>query len=527
MKKIGFLTKLTIFLVLLNLVSCNESILDLSNPQTFTSENFFKTPGEISQSTNAIYVSFFHHSIGGYQWQEIWDVLGNESEPTASAYGSALEVGIIQMMLYQHSNNNATLNGLWKVWYKMILRANLTIAKSDEYIAANGENDLVTRSKGEAYFLRGFAYFNLANCWGKVPVRTSFDQSANVDAPLAKSVDDVWAVAISDFKMAETLLKYASDYPESEKGRATKGAAIAFLGKTYLYTKKYDLAETEFAKLDGKYSLLPASQFLWNFGQTNENNAESVFEFQSAVNGTSNIWSMFGDPEGQSSPGMNNAIPVLYAWNGSQGWGNWKFPPMHDTKFVYQDEAGANFIDPRGAATFYGGIAGAQTWCSQCGESPNRPFDTATTGFWYKKKTNRETLGTDNWGPEAGNNIRIMRYADVLLMRAECNIMLNNVPKAISFINTVRSRFGIFNYTASKYNATSALELLKKERFLEFTGEGSRFDDLRRWGILEKTLNPELKVLYNVEPVMAKHYHFPIPQGEIDSNQSIDNGEVY
>lgn len=120
-----------------------------------------------------------------------------------------------------------------------------------------------------------------------------------------------------------------------------------------------------------------------------------------------------------------------------------------------------------------------------------------------------------------------MRYADVLLMRAECNIMLNDVPKAISFINLVRSRFGIFNYTASKYNATTALELLKKERFLEFTGEGSRFDDVRRWGILEETLNPELKLLYGLEPVMAKHYYFPIPQGEIDSNNSIDNGAGY
>ncbi|MCK0134894.1 RagB/SusD family nutrient uptake outer membrane protein [Arenibacter sp. S6351L] len=506
-------------LFLLPLVSCDEEILDLNNPEQFTQATYFKTPEQIVQATNATYGSFFQFWIGSYQWPEIWDVLANETEATAGALGSYHEVSIIQMMGYQHNETNRTVENLWRMWYVMISRANLTIDTADAYLAENPSNDLVIRSRGEAYFLRGWAYFNLANYWGKVPIRLSFDQSENIDAPLANSVDEVWAVAENDLKEAQSVLKEVEDYGDTDLGRATKGSATGFLGKLYLTTGRYPEAEIELAKLEGHYDLLPAEGYLWNFGETNENNIESVFEFQSAYQEGDATTAMFTNVEGGPTPAMNNMQPQLHSWN---GWPNWKFSPTREQAFLYQDESGTDFIDPRGAETFYGGVAGDDTWCDMCAENPNRPYDFAALGYYYKKKGNKEVKpsesGASAGAAVSGNNIRQMRYADVLLMRAECALMQGDPSGCIDFINIVRRRFGIFEYTPSNYSEAQAFELLKREREVEFMGEGSRFNDLKRWGILEETLNPEFQVIYGTQPVAPSHYFFEIPQNELDTN---------
>jgi hypothetical protein len=87
-------------------------------------------------------------------------------------------------------------------------------------------------------------------------------------------------------------------------------------------------------------------------------------------------------------------------------------------------------------------------------------------------------------------------------------------------INQVRERIGAFKYLGS-YSKAQAFELLKRERQIEFMGEQVRFNDLKRWGILEETMNPELQAMFGIQPVTAKHYLWPIPQIEIDSNPGL------
>jgi hypothetical protein len=516
------LKKIGIFVFFfLTFSSCDEEILNLTNPSQFTLDTYFKTPGQIVQGTNAAYASFFQFRVGGYQWPEVWDVLGNETEATAGALGSGDEVPIIQMRAYQHNNFNDTIEFLWRMYYMMILRSNLVIDSADAYLAVNGTNDLVARSRGEAYFLRGWAYLNLAFYWGDVPIRLSFDQSNNIDAPLS-SASQVWSVAESDLKIAQSVLKDVTDYPASELGRATKGSATGLLGKLYLYNDRFTEAKIELAKLEGFYDLLPAKDYLWNFGEINENNIESVFEFQSFYVGQGGtITGPFVNPEGGAFPFLNTIMPQLHSWN---GWPNWKFQPEKTKVFIYEDESGNEFIDPRGAETFYGGVAGDNVWCDFCPENPNRPYDFQALQYYWKKKNNRETRPNET-GPGAGagasgNNIRIMRYADILLMMAESELRLGNPLGCIEYINRVRRRFGVFEYTAGNYSQNEIFELLKKERELELMGDGSRFNDLKRWGILEETLNPEFQKKYGTQPVNATHYFFPIPQREIDTNNA-------
>ncbi|MEO5997408.1 MAG: RagB/SusD family nutrient uptake outer membrane protein [Chitinophagaceae bacterium] len=511
-----FLTIKNIYLVVILIfvsTSCKKDILDFADPNSYNYANYFNTPDEIGKGANAIYVTFYHNNMMGFEWPEMFDVLANEAEPTLPALAN--EPAVSALWQYQYVNTNATLERFWKMLYKMVLRSNLVIDKSTDYIAKHGANKAVSLSSGEAHFLRGYAYSQLAFYWGRVPIRTSFDQSNNVNAARSKSVDEVWAVAESDFKMAQAALPESWD--AVNVGRATKGAATGFLGKLYLYNKKYAEAETQFATLNGKYSLLPGAQWADNFGETNKNNQESLFEVQFQWFDGNNTFGPLGNPEGSNNvPSTHTAHQQLYGWN---DWGNWFFPNRRAKDFVYADESALPYTDPRAKLTFYGGI-GATTWLNKSAEGSQLYPD--TIGYWYKKTLNKEYKKFED-NLKSSNNLRLLRYADVLLMRAECKLNTNDIPGAIGFINQVRTRIGAFTYLKS-YSQTQVLELLKRERQLEFMEEQSRYNDLKRWGILKETMNIETQANFGAPRVLDKHILFPIPLGEIDSNVGL--GEV-
>jgi hypothetical protein len=111
-----------------------------------------------------------------------------------------------------------------------------------------------------------------------------------------------------------------------------------------------------------------------------------------------------------------------------------------------------------------------------------------------------------------------MRYADVLLMRAESLILQDKVTEGIVFINQVRTRIGAILYM-NAYTQNQAFELLKRERQVELMGEMHRYNDIKRWGILKETMNIELEAMFGTQNVQDKHYLFPIPQLELDTNK--------
>jgi hypothetical protein len=499
--------------------ACNEDIMDYKDQNSYNSDTYFKTTAEIEKAVIAAYGSFYFNSMFGWKWMEVFDVLANEAEPLPPALSN--EADIIAMYTYQWNNTTNPIEGYWRLLYKMIMRSNLVIDKANAFINDNGDNEDISRYIGEVFFLRGWAYSQLAFYYGRVPLRLTYDQSGIEDAPRSATVQEVWDVAESDFKMAKDLLPEVSTYSPEELGRASKGSAIGFLGKLYLYNKEYSKAEAEFALLDGQYGLLPVNKWGENFDESNENNMESLFEVQFQWFAGNFIVPMFTDPEGNGVPGTGTAHTQLYTFGDVGGWDNWKFQTMRVNDFQYKDEIDNDYIDPRAALTFYGGI-GDSTILDNSAEGP-QPFDFAKLSYWYKKYTNLENERVAFL--ESGINVRLMRYADVLLMRAECKLLGDHdVPGCISFINQVRDRIGAFQYLGS-YSETQAFDLLKRERQLEFMGEQVRFNDLKRWGILEMTMNPELQILFGKQPVTAKHYLFPIPQLEVDSNPGLGSAE--
>lgn len=496
-------------------LSCNEDIMNFKDQNNYTTDAYFNTPEEIEKGTNAAYASFYFNSMFGWKWHEVLDCMANEVKILLPA--EVNEPDIYAMYKYQHNNTTNPVEGYWRLLYKMILRSNLVIYKAELYLKDKGENAVVTRSLGEAYFLRGWAYTQLAFYYGRVPLRTEYNQIGNEDAPRSATVKEVWDVAEGDFKMAKDLLPEVSTYLPKEKGRASKGSAIGFLGKLYLYNKEYAKAEAEFALLEGKYSLVPANRWYDNFTEKGENKEESLFEIQFQYFEGGWTGGMFEEPEGRNNLTATNTAHVqLYTWSAVGGWDNWAFQPMRVNDFKYKNEAGTDFVDPRAKLTFYGGIGDNTILDNSSGGS--QPYTYANTNpqiYYYKKYTMLEYEKSNSI--KSGVNTVLMRYADVLLMRAECKLESGDIPGCMAFINQVRKRIGAFEYM-NTYTKEQAFELLKRERQLELMGEQSRWNDLNRWGILEETINPELQILFGIQPITAKHYLWPIPQIEIDSN---------
>lgn len=502
----GFRT-VGITLLTVILASCDTSILDYPDPNSKTIDNYFKTPDEIEEGAIGIYSSFFYNNTFVWQTPEMFDGLANEFDGRPA---STSEFDIQALLRYQHNNVTGPITSYWRLLYRMILRSNLLLSKSQEYIEKHGTHETVTASMGDAYFLRGWAYSELAFHWGSVPLRVEYESQGHGNSPRVP-VQEVWGQAERDLRLAQQLLP--ETWSEEFLGRATKGSATGFLGKLLLYCKRYVEAEAELKTMEGKYGLLPGEDWDNNFGEDHENNQESVFEIQcSNIPGTNPLITVYIDPESPGNPGRQNGRPQLYSW---PDFANWAFQPRRVLDFTYADESGNQYDDPRAVLTFYGGI-GDQTWCDHCRDGAVT-FDFATYGYWYRKGTNKEKKRSED-GLKSGNNIRLLRYADVLLMRGECAIMQGNVSEGIHFINQVRTRIGAFEYESS-YSQQEAFELLKRERQLELMGEQTRYNDLKRWGILKETMNIETEAMFGTRNVLDKHYLFPIPQLEIDTNR--------
>lgn len=506
MKKIIIYISIVLYLG----TSCNPNILDYEDPNSYDTKSYFKTPEEIQQAANATYSALMYSGFFGFRWHELFDLQGCEAIVGPGALGG--EVEMIPFSNFEYDQSSYVVSNFWKFFYRVILRANLTIDKGNEYLAKNGDDAMVTRSIGEAYFLRGWSYTMLAFNFGRVPLRLQYDQSGNETASRSNTVDEVWAVAEDDFKQAQSLLP--ASWSGDDLGRATAGAATGFLGKLYLYTKQYDKAEAEFAKMTG-YTLNPAEKWYDQFSERNRNSVESVFEVQLWGYPGTNAFTLFDEAEGpQASPvGRSNLHHLLYGFN---DWVNFGFPTRRMNDFRYTDESGASYVDPRAKLTFYeeqGGI-GDSIWCEECPDGKR----TYTQTPYYKKLTNYEyTEGYAEYGI-ISNNIILMRWADVLLMRAECALQGNsrNVAAALGYINQVRNRIGAFPYQGT-YTTDQTFELLKRERQMELMGEQHRFNDIRRWNILKETLDVEMGVM-GKSPINPKYYLFPIPQTEIDLN---------
>ncbi|MDR1154791.1 MAG: RagB/SusD family nutrient uptake outer membrane protein [Bacteroidales bacterium] len=513
MKNIKFLFGI----VCLALVFSCEDILDQKNPNELDTTQFWKTEEDLSSGLNAAYRALRFN--GEYRrWLHILYV--SRSDEGYSTSPNATFVSYSNFLTENHGSAEAVLY-TWLDLYKGIFWANQVMDNAPD-IEMNGE----TRSQiiGQALFLRGTGYFNIAGVYGRGPVYTSaFAEATSAIYEQA----DIYLQAQKDFEEAAKLLPAQWEKPEANLGRITQGAALAMGVKVAAQLHEWDkvktLCEAIFALKNSNgqaiYSLMP--DYNDNFTEANENNAESLFEIQfmsGPVNGVGQLSheraKFLGLPVNECSYDDATASNIVKADLEKEKTIDNKVDPRLKHTLFYDDSSVRNEL-------FYG-----KTW-TQWGLSNAKVY--------WKKYTCWDTK-TKETHDDNGINIRVVRLADIYLMYAEALNELNRTSEAYEYINRVRARAGMSKLEESRVftgignDPAKMRAQIMHERSCELAGESWRWLDLERWGMFDTVENIAWLKSRDSEFnnfVIGQSNRFPIPYREIHLVSGLEQNPGY
>lgn len=492
--------------------SCQQDWLELSNPNVQTSGTFWKSEGDILKGVNATYQSLNYDGTW-LRFAAIALDLRGDDVLSPSPWDVLQNTGSFKLF-----NNTIMQEWLWVAFYGGVYRANQVIKHIDE--VEFKDQAYKDRLKGEALFMRGFYNYYLLNFFKNIPLILKPFEKSEEYYPAQATPEEVWAAIIADFDAASKLLPKA--YTGVDVGRATKGAALGYLGKSYLFTKKFDLASAKFKEVMdlGVYGLM--SNYGDNFTEAFENNKESVFEIQFSreVGGTDLGWIWVNADKSQTTAKAVTYAPAPF------GWGD-----VAPTRFLYdeylKEKTTDGKDDPRMKATMQYNYPG----CMLYGQSFQTVYANELGKIGVKKYMNDQSGRPDEKDWRSGVNERLMRYADILMMYAECQNELGNRAECAKYIQMVRDRAGLPNKLAA-FSALSKEQMadqIAHERLLEFSIEGHRFDDIVRWGWLQNSAKlAELKSHDSeFNSYVAGREYFSIPQHEIEANPNLVQNPGY
>lgn len=515
------------------LTNCHDD-LEKTNPNQLTVDTYFRTAGELQSAVNSIYSAMRGTNLMSREWFFTHDM----RSPDYTSGGPALEAPRAQILTGGTTPDNPVMTATFTGLYAMVHRANTVIAKGPQAAATASEADKATIQNlvAEARFLRGWAYYELVNFWGDVPIYT--EPVAAVDAFKPRSpIADVYALVIEDLKAAQAALpaKQTGD----NRGRASGDAATAFLGKAYLQQLDYAKARTELEKLYGKYTLTPV--YNDNFREESEFNSESIWEQVNVAN-ASNGFNWNGD-----AAGLGASLGTVRSQEiNPLSWRNM----IPSDKLLNEYETPANSpgitkVDPRMNYTVYfpdiaptvtGIPVTPDTYKDKTGADV--PMTEAAQGNANKSNINGKQVKV-SWEKYAaiyktnadptfvvsGINLRVLRYAEVLLMLAEVEANVGDINKAVGYLNELRARPDVQMppYPTAKYPVNSKEEVMRAvihESAAERGGEEGRDFDTLRW-IRAKYLPTTPSPFENYTFNEATHMYLPIPQNEVSRNPNL------
>ncbi len=488
MKKIIFYFIAIVFAV----CSC-EDFITLQPEDTINEGIFFKTSGDFETALIGVY-SGLQSLHGGSNLMYISELMSDNhtiwwTSPTNNEM-ECNEAGI--------TTTNGFVNSVWTVCYQGISRCNNILVRVD---GADFSDDLKDQFKGEALFLRGYFYFYLVRLFGDVPLITIAFRSPNAisEYDMTKTpLNEVYQQITKDLKAADSLL---IDVDLDDKSRASSGAAKTVLGKVYLTRKDYLLASNVLNEVMGMgYSLV--ADYGQMFSAGNNQLAESIFEvnFLSGNIGEGNSYSTIFNPGifnmdifpggmvGHGSIVPTRDLANAYEQNDLRRWSILDSIKLLDG--TYQKDLGARkFVD------FTVGISG-----------------------------------------DGGVNFTALRYADVLLMKAEALNEIGYVAdgEAFDLLNDIRTRAELPDKTSD--NLVDSLRIanqaefrlaMEKERRIEFVYEQQRWFDLVRTGRAVTVINDYFANSGMAFTLSSTEVLMPIPQGEIDVAPELIQNDGY
>ncbi|NJB71565.1 hypothetical protein GGR42_002027 [Saonia flava] len=471
-------------------VSCNEEDLELVNPNQLSPETFLKTEAQVQSAVNAVYSNMQTRGLFSRHWFFMLDNMAHEN-----GGNTQLEADKKQYLDFSFDSSHGAIGAYWESCYRGIYKANYVIeneATINEIPDAFLSPARKAKYVGEAKFLRALFYFWITTRFGDAPLTTTIpvDGTGLTKSPQA----DIYAQIVSDLQAAIPVLL---DKGSEDNGRATKGAAQALLGKVYLFLERYDDALAQFNSLSG-YAL--EDNYFDNFMEETEHGIESIFEIEYDDDmGTSAQWN--SDRSGQ---GPNEAT-----FRGQEyGFNDW-FNVFPSDDLLNEYEAG----DIRYDQTFW---VNGEMFAGGTLLVDHFPSNNGGNAGWSKYNNYYKDANEDQ---TSGINFKYIRYADVLLMMAECESMRpgGSQDVAAGYIDQVRDRAGLGSIGTGLSQA-QIFDALVHERKVELAGEQSRFNDIIRWGIASTELA-------GTNFQAGKHERLPIPQGEIDANENMTSAD--
>ncbi|MDI1256178.1 MAG: RagB/SusD family nutrient uptake outer membrane protein [Flavobacterium sp.] len=488
MKKIKYLVAVLTGIVIINACETGDQ---LTNPNTLSPETFFKTEAQVQSSINACYANLQTRGLYSRNYFFAMDLMGHDALGNPQLEGNKKPFSD-----FSFNAGSDIIQYYWESCFTGISRSNFVL-DNEEKINALSESVLSQEKKnkflGEAHFLRAYYYFLLVKRFGDLPIY----RTGTIEGVARSPKSEVYALIEEDLTFAaQNLLSKSGEQP----GRATKEAAYAQLGKVLLYQKKYDEALTAFNQVTG-FSLEAPGNFYNNFMEETEHGVESIFEIEFDANlGTGNMWDASGD-----SGGTGFAESTLRG----QEYGNLSWYNVYPSDNLLDSyEAG----DARYGDTFY--VPGSTYLTGGTATMTPENFSTSAglrRAGWKKYQNYYKKLDE---GFQSSINFRVMRYADVLLMKAECENQRagGSQTAAIDYITQVRTRAGLTTNIATTKEAVFAA--IVHERKVEFAGEQLRFDDIMRWGLASTELA-------GTGFQAGKSELWPIPNRETSSNPNI------
>jgi tetratricopeptide (TPR) repeat protein len=433
--------------------SCSDEFVDRDPVYSIDSENYFNSKTDYENALVAAYDPL--------QSTYVNVLLGEIASDNTLAGGESQTdvIGFQQIDDMIHTPVNSNLRDIWNWMFGGVSRANYILEFKDK-TAFEGKNQIIA----EARFLRAYYHFELVKWFGGIPLKGDARFKIGDEKTIARSsVAEVYASIESDLIYASENLAAVP----SQKGRATKGAALALLGKAYLYQNNFAKAATTLQRVitDKNYSLVQDYNTI--FEAAGENGTESVFEVQyTDVEGAGfgclqcsegNVAVGFSGPRNYSGPlytsGFSFNIPTA--------------------KIVNAFEVGDKRKDVA--------ILDMNAWGLATGATYGQGYE--NTGYFNRKyiPRKRSANAAGDLNLTNPNNYRAIRYADVLLMAAEAyNRGGIDDAKAKLYLNEVRRRaFGDVNHDITASGA-ALTDFIWAERRVEFAGEGLRFFDLVR-----------------------------------------------
>ena len=511
----------TLVSLAMTIFSCRENLLVTVPTDRISTNIYWKTDVDATNAANAAYT--YLDGVNLVMWDGLSDI-GHFN--TTGAALAPVDQGVAD-------SQNSTFSDQYNNLYKGIHAANYFMENIDKITIT--DTTLVNSRKGEVRALRAYYYSKLVACFGAVPLVTKSISISEGTALTRTDVSTIYDYIASELDAAAALLPKT----QSDKGRITKGAALALKARAMLLAGRYaESATAAKAVMDlNVYTLYPTFKSL--FGYAAENNSEVIMdkEFTKDVYSNNIFYSMapasLASSVAQVVPTkaiadefeMANGLKITDAGSGYDALNPYKNrdPRLHYTIYtpgdtlvngkVYNSTPGSGTADAIGGGNLYA----------------------TTTGFNVRKYINAEDLGTPS---NCGINLIIIRYAEVLLTYAEAMIEQNNLDQSVyDAINKVRQRGDVNMPVLTTGKTQEQLRAaVRHERTVELAFEGLHTWDIRRWKTAETLMQGAIKGMDYVKDGAVvtvvnnsfirtfnanRDYLWPIPKNEITLNPNL------